>query len=260
MSQRKSVKEASKSKSRSSSSHRSSERDRRVASNRMSNSNSLTRTRIVPTSRVGEKKTCDTFVQNHVIDNTGAFYLLNGIQEGASFYNRVGRRIQMKSLRFIANYDITGTGTGAGTGNQEYHRIMLIYDRQPNGNFPAPADILLTYNDAGATETTTFSHLNMNNAERFQILADIRNYIPDNASTGTTNYAQSINDPKKSEFNIDRYIQLRGAETHYKSSTNPAAIGDISSGALYLFFVGNQDTAVSQYTLYFSSRIRYSDV
>lgn len=248
------------SKSSSSSQRRKDERDRRVASHRASATAKLTRMQIIPRSRSGEKKTCDRFLTNFQVNNAGAFYLLNGIQEGASFYNRVGRRIQMQSVRLLANYDVTGTGTGAGTGNNEYHRIMIIYDRQPNGNFPVAADILLTYNDAGATQTTCWSGLNMNNSERFQVLADIRNYMPDNASTGTENYTAAIFDYKKSEVNIDRYIRLNGAETHYKSSTNPAAIGDIASGALYLFVLGNQDTSVAQYNLYFATRMRYTDV
>jgi len=59
--------------------------------------------------------------------------------------------------------------------------------------------------------------------------------------------------------NIDRFIKLKGLETHYKASSQPAVIGDQASGALYLITYGNASAGTNGYILNFSTRLRYHD-
>lgn len=206
-------------------------------------------------SKRGEIKTVDIAFQESAINNVGYIALLNGVQEGTSFYNRVGRKIEMKSIRLRATYDTNG---GDGDGTSTTWRIMVIYDRQPNGAFPASTDLLLSYDNAGVTSQTTFSDLNMNNIDRFQILADIMGTAPDDATTALYNNVAAVI-PSEREGVIDRYIKLNGAITQYKSTSNPAQIGDISTGALYLYILGDDDPATAPFALNWQARLRFWD-
>lgn len=193
-----------------------------------------------------------------VISTTATFDLLNGIQEGASFYNRVGRRTHMKSVHvtgFLAPNGVNGAGVA------EYDRIMLVYDRQPNGAFPAIADILLDYGNDGTTFTTSISKMNLNNVERFAILRDSRYQCPNNSNSGGITAGQSnLQQYDEDGGKINWFVPLKDLETHYKSSTNPAAIGDIATGALYLITFGSVAAATAGFTFTYNSRLRFIDI
>lgn len=205
-------------------------------------------------SRIPEVKTVDIPQTSTLLSTTATFQLLNGIQEGSSFFNRVGRKVMMKSFR------LTGSiiPDGLGAGNAHYIRIMVVYDRQPNGTFPAIADLLQNVDNAGAATTTSLSGMNMNNAERFLMLADLRIDIPQDSGTTDNQFASIID--YKGEFNIDRYIKLRNLETHFKASSNPAVVADQSTGSLFLCTFGNVAAASAEYDLQWTGRLRYHDV
>nr|WAE42210.1 MAG: capsid protein [Cressdnaviricota sp.] len=181
---------------------------------------------------------------------------LNVIQVGSAFYNRIGNDIEMKSLHLIGQIAISGNVTGP---TQEYIRIMIIYDRQPNGNYPAIADVLTNYDNAGTTTSNSYCHLNPNNADRFKILMDNRIDIPYNSGAADFNQAAEIFDYTKNEVNINRFIPLRGLLTKYKASSSPAVIGDQATGALLLFCLGSVASGAEGYNFKYTSRIRYRD-
>lgn len=190
------------------------------------------------------------------VSTTATFDLLNGVQEGASFYNRIGRRTHMKSVHVTGQVVPNGSN---GAGVSEYLRCMLVYDRQPNGNFPAIADILLDYGNDGTTATTSLSKMNLNNVERFAILRDQRVMIINNADSSQLQAnGQSLMGGNQNFINW--YVPLKDLETHYKSTTNPAAIGDIATGALYMVTFGNVAVATSAYQLQYNARLRFIDI
>nr|WAE42806.1 MAG: capsid protein [Cressdnaviricota sp.] len=196
----------------------------------------------------------DSIIKN--ISTTATLDLLNGIQEGASFYNRVGRRVHMKSVHVTGQIFPSGVAT---TGAQEFLRVLLVYDRQPNGTFPSIGDILLDYGNDGTSFTTSISKMNLNNVERFAILRDKRLWIPSNqqaASTDQNMYLGGGTDAKE----INWFVPLKNLETHFKSTTNPAAIGDVATGALYLVTLGNIASGAAGYNLQYNSRLRFCDV
>lgn len=193
------------------------------------------------------------------LSTTATLDLLNGVQEGASFYNRVGRRIHMKSIHVTGEIISSGNGTGVA----EYNRILLVYDRQPNGAFPSIADILLDYGNDGTTFTSSFSKMNLNNVERFAILRDSRLAMPSNyegAAAALDGGLASIMPYGESQNKINWFVKLKDLETHYKSTTNPAAIGDIATGALYLVTLGNVAAASAGFLLVYNARLRFTDV
>jgi len=193
--------------------------------------------------------------QTDIISTTATFLCVNTVQEGAGFYNRIGRRITMQSLH-VTGMVFTNQGVTPGSVD-EYLRIMVVYDRQPNGATPAIADLLLDYDNAGATSTKSFSHININNADRWQVLRDIRLQIPNDAGNLESGEAPIIDYSNRG--NVNEFIRLNGLETHYKATTNPGAIGDISSGALWVITFGNVAAATAAYQFKWTARLRYSD-
>jgi hypothetical protein len=92
-------------------------------------------------------------------------------------------------------------------------RVMLVYDRQPNGAFPAIADIL--YNaPAGAVEYG--SGINMTNKSRFSVLRDLRIQV----------------DPTNGDSFVFHTYSKCNAESEF--GADGGTIGDIRTGALYL--------------------------
>lgn len=87
---------------------------------------------------------------------------VNCITQGATVANRIGNKIMIKSIDMRLSF--SGIATTLAT-----LRLMLIYDRQPNGAFPAITDILLSQ-PAGAAKA--LSGLNIANKSRFQVIRD----------------------------------------------------------------------------------------
>jgi len=163
--------------------------------------------------------------------------LLNATTEGASFYNRIARRIRMKSITIIWRCSF-----GDATLSQPVmHRILVVYDRQSNGVVPVLSDILQPYSQldsgGGAVATQAYSGLNMNNRDRYLVLKDTCFLEGDQAAAGTVGM---ISTGRKGEFTGKWFIKLKGMETHYKTAGNEAGqdgtsnYACISTGALYL--------------------------
>lgn len=202
-----------------------------------------------------ELKTVDVTGLVKVLSTTATFTILNPVQEGTGFYNRIGRKITMKSLRLKAQIGITGNESNLF----EYLRIMIVYDRQPTGSAPAIADILQDVSQAGVASTDSKSSLNLNNSDRWLVLADIPIEAPYADKDASNWLAQAVFDYKKNEVNIDRFINLRGLEAHFKSTSNPITEADITTGTLYLVTYGSTAAASAPYQLLASTRMRYFD-
>lgn len=211
-------------------------------------------TKTVQQVRTLELKSVDTPSITGALNTTGSFQVLNVPVNGAAFYNRIGNQIEMRSLHLIGGVQATGN---AGTVAGEYVRIMVIYDRQPNGAAPSVADVLTSYAQAGGTTSTVFDHLNPNNKQRFLVLMD------DRLSFGNTLKATAANAQTqgaidyKGETNINRFIKLRGLTTTYKASAG--AIGDITVGALQIFCLGSTVAGTEGYSFTGSARLRFTD-
>jgi len=87
---------------------------------------------------------------------------VNLIRQGATVAQRIGNKVVIKSLDLWAMVNSSTTGYGVA-------RVMLVYDRQPNGAFPAIGDIILSQPSASVSD---FSGINMANKSRFQMIRD----------------------------------------------------------------------------------------
>lgn len=206
-----------------------------------------------------EVKTVDLFQFATNFDTIGTFTCVNLPLEGASFYNRIGRKIMAKSLHVFGHIECTDGNAGA-TG-EDYGRLMVIYDRQPNGALPAVADVLTSYNNAGATSSTASDSLNMNNRDRFVVLRDERIVLPAVGALGVTPINSSLGtDPtlSTSKREINFFIKCKDLETHFKASAG--TIGDIATGSIFVFSISGQSHGNLAYIAAVSTRLRYHDV
>lgn len=193
------------------------------------------------------------------LSTTAGFQLLNGTQTGTGFWNRIGRKIQMKSLHLTGAWSADNGTISPDPHQFEYLRIMVVYDAQPNGSTPPISAILQNRGDDGTAYTNAISGVNMDNADRFRILADIRwTNFDDSVAPGEA--GEAMMNGYNQELLVNRFINLRGLETVYSGSANPATIAQITTGALYLITFGNNIAAKAPFSFTFNARLRFCDV
>lgn len=187
-------------------------------------------------------------------NNSGPKALINGCVPGTQIQNRLGRRIKMSSVRIIGNIVQFQVGVSPV---DDFCRLMLVYDRQPNGSTFVLADLLQSVDQTGATSNTVWDGINMSNSRRFKVLKhEIYKFECTGASANqpaqdSTDYVQ-----RKS---IDWYVPLKGLITQYNTGT-AGTVADIQSGALYLFAVGVSSNTNCQYQLQYNVRLRFCDL
>lgn len=103
-------------------------------------------------------------------------YTLNLTIEGVANFNRLGRRIRMKSIQITGAWQPFNASGGTGTFAEQpiFARFAVVYDRQPS-----PAGTPPTYNeiwmgrDASGTANNAanepWSPPNVDNIDRFQV-------------------------------------------------------------------------------------------
>jgi len=182
---------------------------------------------------------------------------LNLCVQGTGPFNRIGQRIQMKSIRLTGWVSPIATTTGYGGG-----RILIIYDRQSNAALPGWTDVVSNIDQGGNVNTGVYANINLANRERFIVLADERyNFSAQSVSGGLITSADGqITATEKNPvmMNFDRYIMLRGLETHY-NQTNGGTYADIQTGSIVMFVVGDSTTN-NAFKFTYWGRIRYQDL
>jgi hypothetical protein len=183
--------------------------------------------------------------------------VINVALPGSSFYQRVGNTIRMKSIHVRGFIEPIGTPP-AGVG-QDYVRMCIIYDRQPNGAYPTYSQIFTSYNNAGSTASTAWDFTNPTQFDRFLILRDKTMYIPPIGTGGAANITpMSYTDPQH-KLLVNFYIKLPDLETRFNQAAS-GTISDITSGAIYLLAITqNNNSASAGFGFYFSTRLRYCD-
>lgn len=209
-----------------------------------------------------EKKvlcTNNTFAASTLaLNTTGTILPLNLIQVGSSMFNRIGRRIEMRSVRFTARLDVLAVTRDADT---DYARIAIVYDRQTNAAIPAITAVFQDTTQDGTNSTNAMSGVNMNNRERFVVIMDKRFGLPNTTNTAgvlTNTYPNG----DSQHIVIDEFRKMRGLTTHYGADSNPAVIGDITTGALYIITLTSVHAAgAEQFALNpWNVRLKYIDV
>lgn len=195
-----------------------------------------------------EKKVQDIAVATYQVNSTGVFTLLCIPVVGADMNARVGRKINIKSvyIRGFVGIQAALLSTADSEIPPQQWRMIIVADMQPNGAAPATTDLLNTASPS--------SHLNLNNRDRFKVLAD-KVYTSDgyvNVSTAT----QARSSQGRITFKVKCYKKTN-IETIF-NATNGGTIADITSGAVYMFWIGSQ--AASDGNAIVGTRVRYTDI
>lgn len=193
-----------------------------------------------------ELKAFDVVLGPLVSATAGTFLTLNVPVPGTDLYNRVGRKAYWKSISFECEWKPSGA-----VATNEMVRLILYYDSQPGGAAPALADLLKNSN--GAAATTIFSHINLDNRERFQIIRNWKYVMP--VVTGASDVGTNTLLSPMKDFNINDFISLKELETIYNAGT-AGTVADLQSGALGLCLIGETDTG---WQLNGVIRLRYYD-
>lgn len=179
----------------------------------------------------------DVALTAYAMDTTGTIALLNIVAQGTSVNQRVGKKIQLKSLQCRGNIIANST---AILNDIAY---MVVYDKRPTGALPAITDILVTAN------ANSFN--NDANSGRFVILKRV-----DVTMTGNSTAATNVTDSTILDGSF--YLKLNHPVAYKAAGTG--AIGDIEQGALYFVSVGTNAAGTTAATGQLAFRTRFDDV
>jgi len=198
------------------------------------------------------------------LNTTGSVFPLNIVAQGSAQYERVGNKIDMRSLEL--SYTLQPIAAARSCA-MDSARILVVYDKQTNGAAPAISDILQDADQAGDPFTNTFSGLNILNSDRFIVLYDRRVQLP---ALTTQVAAPSVTAEFPSGFGGDllgkgdglgfhhRFLRFRGLPTQFKA--NGGSVGDISTGGVFLVTLGATAAGSECWAIpKWHARLRYSD-
>lgn len=197
-----------------------------------------------------ELKTVDRAVTTTDINTTGAVVLLNGLSLGTDYSNRIGRKVYMTSVQFsgYVQADAAAVATGAAvTSYTQQVRLLIVYDRQPNGAAPAVTDVL--------TVAAPQAQLNLNNRDRFKILFDKHYVFGPVVAQAAAPTITTASEPLIYNFNPMVKMTL---PTIFNGG-NAGTVADMSTGSLYLVAVGTTAAGTTDANLVASSRVRFFD-
>jgi len=198
-------------------------------------------TRRMPLQRApgvsGETGFLDVASASYALDTTGSVTLLNTVPQGTSVNQRVGKKMNLKSLQFRGNL---GANSAALVNDVAF---MIVYDKRPTGALPAVTDILAFANSNAMNNDA--------NSGRFVFMKR-----HDDILIGNTSAAASFTDSAVKA--CDYFLNLKGMPTVYKAA-GTGAIGDIEQGALYLVTVGNNAAGTSAASKTGTFRLRFQD-
>lgn len=193
--------------------------------------------------------------------NSVFVFPVNLIQSGTGSWNRVGRIVNMKSIRvkFKAKANYTDI---SNVQDAKMLRYVIVYDSQPNGVSPHKNDIFQDKSQSGVETSNWNSNLGYDNMTRFKILKDDTIVLEAPPAIFSSAGARPTGSVQTTEKVVDCYLKLNHI-TNYKSESSPASIADISTGGLYVIFLTDIESNVpSAGTLVIenaSARLRYTD-
>lgn len=185
--------------------------------------------------------------------NTG--YALNSLYKGTGAYQRLGNKINLKSLQIVGYirkyaYDRVIQPTKL--------RILIVYDKQPNGDLPQIQQVIRGININGDALTNGQQMINQSYRDRFEIIKDIQRTVPGTAMIDNNPVLYDTQTEDSSRI-VNCYIRLKGRPTIYSTDANAGSIGDIRSGALLIYLIDNNQASNGEWNFDCQMRLRYWD-
>lgn len=207
---------------------------------------------------VGELKGMDTFLTYAPVlastGTNGGILPTNLIQTGTGSWNRIGRKVCLKSLRLQGTASCTHVLNAASDLDGNVLRMIVVWDKQPSGGAePLFSDIFGQTSQAGVENTSWYSPPKYDTMMRFTVLKEFSINSNAEATPSATNYTMN-------EFHVDEYVRLPNLESNYSGQSSPMTIADINSGALYVIARAKTASATNtQWVVELNARIRYTD-
>lgn len=194
------------------------------------------------------------------LDSTGSVVLLNGSVPGVQSYQRIGRRVTCKSITIRLGIHPTALGPAGGYAF-DFARILVVYDRQTNGALPLYSDVLQDTLTAGGLANTALSNVNINNTKRFRILRDINRVFGPfaNAAAGGASVAGAQWCQDWQPMSHKLYIKLPNLTTEFNAGV-AGTVADVSTGGIFLVFLGMAGAGVNSFACRWASRVRFCDL
>lgn len=173
-----------------------------------------------------EKKYKDTSYQLTNCAAGGVLTFVSGVTQGADYYQRIGRKIRITSIQLEAAI------LPQFEGEPDRCRVLVVWDKQPNGAALPPVTNILTDQGGGAT---SYSFMNLDWRERFQVLME---------ETFTLGFVRTTGDPAYYPYsvspavaNISRYKEV-DLTVEFQGTDN--TLGSVSTGAIYVLTIGSR--------------------
>lgn len=182
---------------------------------------------------------------------------LNLIQQGTADYNRVGKSVNMKSLR-VRGY-ITNVFTLPVISNSAYNqkiiRMVIVHIKSDVGAIPTFNAIFGGLDQSANVVTGLDSAVLPYQLHDVTILRDKTFKVTsDNGMLGT-------GDTNGNRLPFDEYINLKGLQTVYRGTSAPLTIASIQTGAIIMYiragYAASNDIAAIQESGV--ARLRYED-
>lgn len=204
-----------------------------------------------------EQKSVD-IATNTGLSTTAAYVLLNGLAPGDGLQNRQGRKVVMKSVRVRGQFYINQQGTAPSF---DWLRVALVYDRQPNGGLPTLySDIFAQTDVSGSTTSDALSLPNISNVDRFLILKVFEMGVP--AALGAANATPQSQWPAVQDYRQAtsfKFFKKLNLDVRFNQNTS-GGVGDITTGSLFLVFIGMNGAADRQFAAHVHARVRFTDM
>lgn len=185
--------------------------------------------------------------------------LLNGIQQGAADFQRVGRHVNLKSLRIRGNITTSHLVPAVGTTNyqEQVIRLVVVHIKSEETAIPTWDAVF------GGVMQTGGSIVNRESSVLPYKLGDVT-VLRDVTLKSTANNCGDIatgGDWLICRLPFDEYIPLKGLQTVYKGTNNPVTIAHIATGAIVLYMRAAYNTTDDHAAINDCgvARLRYED-
>lgn len=186
---------------------------------------------------------------------TATLQALNLAQQGTGISQRLNNKIAMKSLRLRLSLKTSGNNQPA----KAVGRLMVLYDRNVNGTYPAVNNILSESLQNNTIAAGIYSsNLNPNFFDRFAVLMDKFITIP--PQEGVIANTQDTGPTVMEAFQVDEFIKLKNLESQFSATSSPMTIANIQTGALYILSYGDTAAANVGWCWQGSARLRFRSV
>lgn len=197
-----------------------------------------------------ELKNMDVVVQNNNLSSINSLVLLNGILAGTGPNAMIGRRCTLKSfqLKYSIN-PISQVDSNLNGFIGEAVRVLVVYDRAPEGTTPGITDIIVQ----NTAQMAPLSPMNLTNSDRFTVIMDKLHALgPYNILSGSVTYTSTtgivnIVDSLYKKLNLP-----------FEGPSSSGTIGGINCGAIYMLALGSN--TIPCFTISYNSRIRFVDL